>query len=76
MIRTTIIISTLFFTGCAHMSIPNLNGTCPAGYLVKGNANSHIYHVPESPYYAATRAEYCFDSSEAARRNGFIPPKR
>jgi len=57
------------------MSPPNFNGTCPTGYPVKGNANSHIYHLPESPYYGKTLAEFCFDSAQAARRNGFIPPK-
>mgnify|MGYP005823147129 CR=1 FL=1 len=58
------------------MSLPNLNGTCPAGFPVKGNANSHLYHMPESPYYVKTQAELCFDSAEAARRNGFTPTKR
>ena len=58
------------------MSLPNLNGTCPTGYPVKGNANSHIYHIPNNPYYLKTDAEFCFDTVEAARRHGFVPPKR
>ena len=58
------------------MSLPHPNGTCPPAFPVKGNADSHIYHVPKSPYYANTRAEYCFDSAAAARKNGFIAPKR
>ena len=70
------LVMAFFLGGCAHMSLPNLNGSCPSGYLVKGNADSHIYHVPESPYYIKTRAEFCFDTTEAARRSGFIPPKR
>jgi hypothetical protein len=32
--------------------------------------------MPESPYYTKTFAELCFDSAEAARKNGFIAPKR
>ena len=58
------------------MNLPNVNGTCPAGYPVKGNADSRLYHAPESPYYTTTRAEFCFDSTDAARKNGYIPPKR
>ena len=58
------------------MSLPNLNGSCPPGYPVKGNADSHLYHALESPYYTKTKAELCFDSTESARRNGFAPTKR
>ena len=75
-LRIVIVMATLLLGGCAHLSLPNLNGTCPAGYPVKGNANSHLYHVPESPYYTKTIAEFCFDSTEAARKNGFVAPKR
>jgi hypothetical protein len=75
-LRSIIIIGAILLGGCAHLSLPNLNGTCPAGYPVKGNANSHLYHLPESPYYTKTIAEFCFDSAEAARKNGFAPIKR
>ena len=58
------------------MSLPNLNGSCPYEFPIKGNANSYIYHTRSSPYYIKTHAEFCFDSKEAARRHGFYPSKR
>jgi Hsp20/alpha crystallin family len=45
--------------------------TCPAGYPVKGNADSGIYHTPDSPSYAQTVAEFCFASPSAAEAAGF-----
>jgi len=75
-VRSIIFIGALMLGGCAHMSLPNFNGSCPTDYPVKGNADSHLYHMPESPYYTKTLAELCFDSAQAARRNGFIASKR
>ncbi len=74
--KLNIIIMCLCLGGCVHISLPNPNGTCPRGHPVKGNASSRIYHVPDSPYYAKTLAEVCFDTADAARKNGFIAPKR
>ncbi len=62
--------------GCAHTVPASLKGTCPYDFPVKGNTGSYIYHTPESPYYYKTNAEICFDSAEAARRHGFVAPKR
>jgi len=45
----------------------------PAGYDIKGNANTGKYHTPESPWYTRTKAEIWFNSSEAAEAAGFIP---
>ena len=45
----------------------------PAGFDIKGNANTGKYHTPESPWYARTKAEVWFNSSEAAEAAGFVP---
>ena len=74
--KSIIIIGALLLTGCAHMSFPNTNGTCPAGFPVKGNADSGIYHLPQNKFYVRTRAEICFDSESAARKRGYYPAKR
>ncbi len=50
-------------------------GGCPYEFPIKGNADSYLYHTPDSPYYARTNAEICFDSEVAARRNGFYAAK-
>ena len=46
----------------------------PEGFPVKGNEDSKIYHVPESPHYGRTVAEVWFASPEAAEAAGFEPP--
>ena len=43
----------------------------PAGFAIKGNADSMKFHTPESPYYARTVAEVWFESVEAAEAAGF-----
>ena len=45
----------------------------PAGFDIKGNADSGKYHTPESPWYGRTKAEVWFDSAEAAEAAGFVP---
>ena len=45
----------------------------PAGYDIKGNADSGKYHTPESPWYDRTIAEVWFNSTEAAEAAGFVP---
>ena len=47
----------------------------PSGWLVKGNADSGIYHTPESPAYENTVAEVWFPDAEAAERAGYRAPK-
>lgn len=44
----------------------------PAGYDIKGNADSMKYHTPESPWYDRTIAEVWFNSNEAAEKAGFV----
>jgi hypothetical protein len=52
----------------------NPDGSAPGPeYTIKGNADSMLYHSPESPYYVRTRAEAWFDSTEAAEAAGFSP---
>jgi len=46
----------------------------PEGHDVKGNAQSMLYHVPGSRYYNQTKAEYWFESVEAAQAAGFSAP--
>ena len=47
--------------------------TTPAGYPVKGNASSRIYHLPGGQNYLATIPEVCFASVDDARAGGFRP---
>ena len=47
---------------------------CPAGYPVKGNADSGLYHEPGSSSYAQMIPEFCFTSASAAEAAGFHAP--
>ncbi|MGM0929085.1 MAG: hypothetical protein ACQEXN_05190 [Actinomycetota bacterium] len=49
---------------------------CPAGYPIKGNASSMIYHVPGGGFYNRTNPEECFASHGAAINAGYRPSKR
>jgi large subunit ribosomal protein L22 len=55
-------------------SVPADGDDAPAGFDIKGNAQSMLYHVPGSRYYLATKAEYWFDSVESAEAAGFSAP--
>lgn len=46
----------------------------PDGYPIKGNAQSKLYHEPDTRYYKATKAEVWFDSVESAEAAGFSKP--
>lgn len=46
----------------------------PDGYPVKGNADSMMYHNPDSPHYEQTSAEVWFANDEAAEAAGFAKP--
>ena len=43
----------------------------PVGFDVKGNADSMLYHSPESPWYGRTKAEVWFRDEETAAAAGF-----
>lgn len=49
---------------------------CPAGYPIKGNASSLIYHVEGDATYTATIPEFCFASEDHAVAAGYRPTKR
>jgi large subunit ribosomal protein L4 len=53
---------------------PLADGSQPEGFPVKGNADSMLYHVPGSSFYARTVAEVWFADPEAAEAAGFQPP--
>ncbi|MEJ3657873.1 hypothetical protein WEH80_33400 [Actinomycetes bacterium KLBMP 9759] len=56
---------------------PAADGTAPTPeFTIKGNADSMLYHTPESPYYGRTRAEAWFGSTEAAEAAGFTAWRR
>ncbi len=55
------------------------DGSAPGPeYTIKGNAESMLFHTPESPYYERTRAEVWFRDADEARAAGFTEwlPKR
>ena len=52
-------------------ALAGADGSGPAGWLIKGKADSMLYHPPDSPYYAQTIAEVWFFDEETAKRAGF-----
>ena len=52
----------------------NEDGSEPRGFPIKGNADSMLYHGPDSPYYSQTIAEVWFATEEAAEAAGFSKP--
>ena len=46
-------------------------GGGPAGWLIKGNADSMLYHGPDSPAYEQTIAEVWFFDETTAKAAGF-----
>ena len=52
----------------------NEDGSEPKGFPIKGNADSMLYHGPDSPYYGQTIAEVWFATEEAAEAAGFSKP--
>jgi len=54
--------------------LPDDEGNGPDTHLIKGNADSMLYHTPESRYYKVTKAEVWFDTEEHAEAAGFGKP--
>jgi large subunit ribosomal protein L17 len=53
------------------------DGSQPEGFPIKGNADSMLYHVPDSEYYDRTVAEVWFATEEDAEKAGFsVPPSQ
>jgi large subunit ribosomal protein L17 len=49
----------------------------PAGFEIKGNADSMLYHLPGTPFYDRTVAEVWFATADAAEAAGFsLPPSQ
>jgi large subunit ribosomal protein L4 len=46
----------------------------PEGYAIKGNANSMLYHTPDSAFYDRTIAEVWFATEADAEAAGFAKP--
>lgn len=56
---------------------PLEDGSAPEGFPVKGNADSMLYHLPDTRFYNATVAEVWFADAEAAEAAGFqLPPSQ
>ncbi len=50
---------------------PNEDGSAPAGFDIKGNADSMKYHEPDGQWYDQTDAEVYFRTAEDAEKAGF-----
>ena len=50
---------------------PGDGRTVPEGFPIKGNADSMLYHRPDSRNYGATVAEVWFDTADRAETAGF-----
>ena len=48
-----------------------IDGECPAGYPIKANDSSHIFHVPGGRFYARTIPERCYADPANAERDGY-----
>jgi hypothetical protein len=55
--------------------VPPVDGACPPGYPIKGNSNSHIYHVPGGRFYERTVPERCYASAADAEADGYRAAK-
>jgi len=44
---------------------------CPSWAPIKGNASSHVYHLPTGASYDVTRPETCFATEAAAQADGY-----
>ena len=56
---------------------PLEDGSQPEGFPIKGNADSMLYHVPDSAFYDRTVAEVWFATAEDAEKAGFqLPPSQ
>lgn len=62
-------------SGEGYVRLADGERSCPAEYPIKGNANSHIYHLPGESSYEATIPEFCFSTTEIAQTMGFRPRK-
>lgn len=52
---------------------PTMEGDGPAGWLVKGRADTRLYFTPDDPGYDATVADVWFKDEDCAARADFRP---
>jgi len=56
----------------SHVALED--GSQPEGFPIKGNADSNLYHEPDTEYYDRTVAEVWFATAEEAEAAGFSKP--
>jgi F-type H+-transporting ATPase subunit gamma len=66
---TTAVAEAELFGAGSHAPLPD--NSAPAGFTVKGNTDSMLYHRPDSRSYEVTIAEVWFDTPERAEAAGF-----
>ena len=54
--------------------LPDADGNGPESHPIKGNADSMLFHTPDSRYYKVTKAEVWFDTEANAEAAGFAQP--
>jgi large subunit ribosomal protein L22 len=59
----------------AGAAAPLEDGSQPEGFPIKGNANSMLYHTPDSPFYERTVPEVWFATEDDAEAAGYSKPK-
>ena len=52
-----------------------LGADCPAGYPIKVNESSGIYHLPGGRFYDRTAADRCYANADDATADGYRPAK-
>jgi large subunit ribosomal protein L22 len=60
----------------AGAAAPLDDGSQPEGFPIKGNADSMLYHTPDSPHYEQTVPEIWFATEDDAEAAGYAKPKR
>jgi hypothetical protein len=61
--------------GAATTWVLPVDGGCPAGYPIKANDRSHIFHVPGGRSYDRTVPERCYASTDDAVADGYRAAK-
>ena len=69
------------FDGAGQSAVPGMYGPGsadavehqgpPDGFTIKGNAQSMLFHTPDSPYYGRTRPQVWFRTEADAEQAGF-----
>ncbi|AJT41840.1 hypothetical protein [Psychromicrobium lacuslunae] len=67
--------SQLYVQVLAAVAKPISKNSCPSWAPIKGNKQSHIYHLPGQRFYKATNPELCFATEAAAVKAGYRKAK-